>query len=87
MSRLRALVRAGRLVWEVFWGFALGIVVLWVFFIVMGAVAVDDPLWLTIAMGVLGFTALAHLIHEHTVMNRDTELSRRVHTLRERRGF
>lgn len=90
MARARvALLRAGATVWELFWGIALGIVVLWAFFIVMGAVGPDDPLWLTVAMGVLGAAGLAHLIHEHRVIDsaRDSELSRRSHTLRERRGF
>lgn len=84
-----ALLKAGATIWELFWGFALGIVVLWAFFIVMGAVGVGDPPWLTIAMGVLGVAGLAHLIHEHRMIDseRNSELSRRSHMLRERRGF
>ena len=74
-------------IWEFFWEIALGIVVLWLFFLVMGALSVSDPLWLTITMGVLGAAALLHMIHTRSIVEHDSELSRRAHTLRERRGF
>ena len=74
-------------IWEFFWEIALGIVVLWVFFIVMGAMSFQDPLWLTIAMAVLAVAAAFHMWHMRSIVEHDTELSRRAHTLRERRGF
>jgi hypothetical protein len=74
-------------VWEFFWEIALGIVVLWLFFVVMGGVAIDDPLWLTIAMGVLAAAAAFHMWHMRSIVEHDTELSQRAHRLRERRGF
>jgi hypothetical protein len=73
--------------WEILWEIALGIVVLWLFFVVMGAVSIGDPAWLTITMAVLAVAAIAHYVHIRRVIERDTELSRRAHALRERRGF
>lgn len=72
---------------EVLWGFALGAVILWAFFLVMGAVSLAHPLWLTIVMAVLGLAALVHLAREHRMLDRDRDLARRAHALRERRGF
>jgi hypothetical protein len=74
-------------IWEFFWEIALGIVVLWVFFLVMGAVSLGDPLWLTITMAVLGLAALLHLMHVRRVVDHNPELARRAHMLREHRGF
>lgn len=73
--------------WEFFWEIALGIVVLWLFFLVMGGVSVNDPLWLTIVMCGLGVAAMLHMLHMRSIVEHDMELSRRAHTLRERRGF
>jgi hypothetical protein len=74
-------------IWEFFWEIAVGVVILWLFFLVMGAVSVGDPMWLTISMAVLGVLALLHMLHMRSVVEHDSELSRRAHTLRERRGF
>jgi hypothetical protein len=84
---LDRLVRTLGPVWEFFWEIALGIAVLWVFFLVMGAVSLGDPLWLSIAMGILGALAVAHYVHVHSIVEHDADLSRRAHALRERRGF
>jgi membrane protein implicated in regulation of membrane protease activity len=73
--------------WEMFWEIALGVVVLWLFFLVMGAVSAGDPVWLTIAMAVLAIAAIAHYVHMRRMVESDTELSRRAHAMRERRGF
>ena len=74
-------------IWEFFWEIALGIVVLWMFFLVMGGISADDPLWLTITMTVLGVAAFFHMLHMRRIVEHDSELSRRAHRLRERRGF
>jgi hypothetical protein len=88
MARLGdAVTRAVAPIWEFFWEIALGIVVLWLFFLVMGAVSTGEPLWLTIAMAVLGLAAVAHFIHVRRVVEEDPELARRAHMLREHRGF
>jgi cytochrome c biogenesis protein CcdA len=73
--------------WNFFWGFALGVIVLWAFFLLMGAFTPDDPIWLTIAMGVLAVLAAIHFVHVRQLLRDDTELARQVHMLRERRGF
>ena len=82
-----AITRAVAPIWEFFWEIALGLVVLWLFFVVMGGVTLGDPLWLTIVMAVLGIAAIAHIVHARRVVDRDPELARRAHRLRERRGF
>jgi hypothetical protein len=82
-----AAVRFLATIWEFFLEIALGIVVLWLFFLVMGAVELGDPLWLTIAIGILGLMALVHIAHRRRAVDEDPELSRRVHRFRERRGF
>jgi hypothetical protein len=73
--------------WEFFWEIAMGIVVLWLFFLVMGAVAIGDPAWLTITVAVLAVAAVAHYVHMRQLVSADRDLSRRAHALRERRGF
>ena len=88
MLELRdAVARLVAPIWEFFREIALGIVVLWLFFLVMGAVSLGDPLWLTIAMAVLGLAALLHLLHVRRVVDHNPELARRAHMLREHRGF
>ena len=88
MPRVRdAVTGAVASAWEFFWGIALGIVVLWAFFLLMGGVSLGDPAWLTIVMAVLAVAAVLHYIHIRRIVSSDSELSRQVHTLRERRGF
>jgi RsiW-degrading membrane proteinase PrsW (M82 family) len=75
--------------WNLFWAIALGILVLWVFFLAMGAVSIGDPLWLTIAMAVLAVLAGLHFTHLRRMMDEPEhmDMARRVHMLREHRGF
>lgn len=88
MLRARdALARLFAPIWEFFWEIALGIVVLWAFFLLMGGIAIDDPLWLTITMGVLAAAATFHIVHMRRIVEHDPDLSRRAHRMRERRGF
>jgi hypothetical protein len=82
-----AITRAVAPIWEFFWEIALGIVVLWLFFLVMGGVTLGDPLWLTIVMAVLGIAAVFHIVHMRRVVDHNPELARRAHRLREHRGF
>jgi hypothetical protein len=75
--------------WELFWAIALGLIALWAFFLVMGAVSVGDPAWLTVSMGVLAALAAIHFAHVRRALadHEHSDLARRVHMLRERRGF
>jgi membrane protein implicated in regulation of membrane protease activity len=75
--------------WNAFWGIAVGVIALWAFFLLMGAISASDPLWLTIAMCVLAVLATIHFVHVRRMLSdRDhSDLARRVHMLRERRGF
>ena len=75
--------------WEAFWGIAPGLIVLWAFFLLMGAISVGDPAWLSATMGVLGVLAAIHFAHVRRALadHEHSDLARRVHMLRERRGF
>jgi len=76
-------------IWNMFWGIAVGIIALWAFFLAMGGLSPDDPLWVTIAMGVLGVLAMIHFIHVREAISDPghDDLAREVHRMRERRGF
>jgi RsiW-degrading membrane proteinase PrsW (M82 family) len=80
---------ATAVLWNVFWAIALGVLVLWVFFLAMGAVSIGDPLWLTVAMAVLAALAALHFAHLRRMMKEPEHLdmARKTHMLRERRGF
>jgi membrane protein YdbS with pleckstrin-like domain len=80
---------AAAVLWNVFWAIALGVLVLWVFFLAMGAVSIGDPLWLTIAMAVLAVLAAFHFAHLRRMMKEPEhhDMARKTHMLRERRGF
>ena len=73
----------------VFWVVAVGLVVLYVFFAVLGAFDPGEVMWLTITVGALSAAALAHFIHVRHALDdgRHDELARSVHAMRERRGF
>lgn len=88
MGRIGASVSSlASVIWNAFWGIALGVIVLWAFFLLMGAFSPGDPLWLTITMGVLAVLAAIHFVHVRRLLSEDHELARQVHMLRERRGF
>jgi uncharacterized membrane protein YdbT with pleckstrin-like domain len=88
MARMgETLARAVAPIWEFFVEIAVGIVVLWLFFLVMGGVSLGDPLWLTILMGALAIAAVLHIVHVHRVVDENPDLARRAHMMREHRGF
>ena len=75
--------------WNAFWIIALGLIVLWAFFLVMGAISVGDPLWITVLMGILAVMAAIHFVHVRRMLgdHAHDDVARSVHMLRERRGF
>lgn len=72
-----------------FWIVSLGLVAMWAFFLVMGAFEPNDPLWVTIVIGVLGIATLVHFVHMRRMLadHEHHDVARSVHRLRERRGF
>ena len=72
-----------------FWILALGLVALWAFFLVMGATSIGDPLWVTLVMGALAIASIVHFVHVRRMLadHAHDDVARRVHMLRERRGF
>jgi hypothetical protein len=82
-----ALIAGAAVLWGVFWALAIGVIVLWGFFLVFGAFTLADPVWLTLAMGVLVALAALHFAHVRKAIDDDQELARRMHMMRERRGF
>jgi hypothetical protein len=81
------LMSAVAVAWSAFWMFALGAIGLWAFFLIFGAFSPTDPIWLTVAMGVLALLAALHFAHVRKAIEEDKELARRTHMIRERRGF
>lgn len=75
--------------WNALWGVALGAIALWGFFLVMGAISPSDPTWLTALMAALAVLAVVHFVHVRRMLadHEHGDLARRVHMLRERRGF
>jgi divalent metal cation (Fe/Co/Zn/Cd) transporter len=73
----------------VFWAICLGAVALFVFFSATGAISPTEVLWLTVGVGVIGMLALIHFLHVRRALgdHRHNDLARRVHAMRERRGF
>lgn len=72
-----------------FWVLAISVVGLYAFFVTLGAIAPNDPLWLGIAMVVLTALAVVHFVHVRRALNDHShdEIARAVHAMRERRGF
>ena len=66
-----------------FWALALGVIAAYLFFLALGAFAVDDVLPVTIVVGVLAVLWLGHAYLQSRHHERDPRL---VHA-RERRGF
>ena len=73
----------------VFWTIGLGAVALFVFFSATGAISPTEVLWLTVAVGVIALLALVHFVHVRRALDdpRHSDLARRVHAMRETRGF
>lgn len=70
-----------------FWVLALGAIGLWVFFSIFGVFSPRDPAWLTLVVGALALLAALHFVRARKAMDADDELARRIHMMRERRGF
>jgi hypothetical protein len=73
----------------VFWTICLGAVALLVFFAATGAISPTEVLWLTIAVGAIALLALVHFVHVRHALDdpRHGDLARRIHAMRETRGF
>lgn len=73
----------------VFWTICLGAVALFVFFSATGAISPTEVLWLTAVVGVIALVSLVHFVHVRRALDdpRHGDLARRVHAMREHRGF
>lgn len=69
---------------ELFWVLALGVIVSFVFFFVLGAITWDDAIGVTLFVGVLCALWAVHAALAH---RRAGEHDRRLAHARERRGF
>jgi fatty acid desaturase len=78
----------GRLA-NAFWVLALGAIVLYAFFAVMGAISPTDLIWLTVLIGVLAALTVGHFIRVRRALSshHHDEMARDLHGWRERRGF
>jgi fatty acid desaturase len=68
---------------ETFWILALAVIVLFAFFVALGALAPGDVLWLTVGVILLAALWVVHGLLEHRRSERDPAVVR----ARERRGF
>ena len=82
MNALRAATNA-------FWVAVLGAVILFFFFTVTGALEPSEVGWLTGVVAVLAVIAIVHFAHVRHALAKsgDNELARKVHAMREHRGF
>jgi hypothetical protein len=73
----------------VFWATCLGVVGLFAFFSATGAISPGDVGWLTAGVGVVAAVCLVHFLRVRRALadHRHGELARRVHAMRETRGF
>jgi heme exporter protein D len=69
-----------------FWAMAAGVIVAYLFFLALGAYAVDDVLPVTIIVAVLAILWGVHAVLEHRQI-REQGRDRRLVSARERRGF
>ena len=68
-----------------FWVAALGLIAAYLFFLALGAFAIDDALWLT---GLVALLAVAYAVHAWLDSRRVADLrDPRLVSARERRGF
>jgi fatty acid desaturase len=68
---------------ETFWILALAVIVLFAFFVALGALAPGDVLWLTVGVILLAALWVVHGLLEGRRSDRDPAVAR----ARERRGF
>jgi fatty acid desaturase len=73
----------------VFWTLCLGALALFVFFWATGLFSPAEVLWLSVLVGVIAVLSLMHFLRVHRALgdHRHSDLARRVHAMRERRGF
>jgi len=69
---------------ETFWVLALAVIVLFVFFVALGALSPSDAVWATAIVGLLTVAWIVHAIAEGR--HRDRR-DRGIRAARERRGF
>jgi hypothetical protein len=71
------------------WVAVLGVIVLFIFFVLTGAVDPGEVAWLTAAVCALALLATIHFVRvRHALADHpDDELARSIHAMRERRGF
>lgn len=74
---------------NVFWSLALGIVVLYAFFVAINAFVPGQVWGLTIVVVILALLLAVHFAHLRRVLNQggSNEARRRLNAMRERRGF
>jgi uncharacterized membrane protein YciS (DUF1049 family) len=72
---------------SVFWLICVGVVVLYVFFLALGAYSVGELIAVTILVGVLIVLLTVHFTHVRRHIDENLELRRKVNAFRERRGF
>jgi membrane protein implicated in regulation of membrane protease activity len=72
-----------------FWALALGIVILYAFFIALQAFAPGEVWPLTVAVAILALMLVVHFVHLRRVLKQrgPNEARRRLNAMRERRGF
>lgn len=82
MTTLRAVTNVASIV-------AVGLLALYLFFLLIGAIAVDDPLWMTIGAAIAAVFVVVHSVRMRRQLadHQHEDLARAVHALRERRGF
>jgi heme exporter protein D len=77
------------LVTSLFWILTLGAIALFAFFAALGSFSPGEVAWLSVAVGILAIAALIHFLRVRRALgdHRHDELARRVHAMREHRGF
>jgi uncharacterized membrane protein YhaH (DUF805 family) len=68
---------------ETFWILALAVIVLFAFFVALGALALGDVMWLTVGVALLALLWIVHSVLVSRRSDRDPAAVR----ARERRGF
>jgi hypothetical protein len=89
MKSLRGLLHPLGTLINVFWSLSVGAIGLYLFFLVMGAIAPGDLLWMTIGAATLAVLSIIHFIRVRRALedHKHDDLARTVHRMRERRGF
>jgi len=72
-----------------FWATCVGVITMFAFFTATGGISPREVKWLTAVVGVLALLSVIHFVRVRRALDdhRHTELARRVHAMRETRGF